>query len=222
MQISAYWFWKVPKKVSEPIVVIDAWTATTNLSIILAKKPKRLVIVNEENFKEALRIYSHSILVGESQVLPESSFEISNFPCDLIKADLTGKTVVYMTINGTRVFEKFCERGMVIGAAFNNLKAVVGFLKNKEKFTFVMAGSYPDEVLEDEICNDVLKYELGGKEYDWEKLQNQAKNFIRNYYAYPKKQEESFPQVFERLVYNIIPSCQKNKEGFLEIKNLLS
>ncbi len=223
MQIKIYWFWEASRLISSPIVVIDAWAATTNLSLILSKKPKRLILVNEKNYQKALKIYKGSFLMGESFQLPPTKFNFTNYPSDLYQADLKNQSLLYMTANGTRVFEKFKDKKMVIGAAFNNLAAVVSFLKKYSKISLVLAGDYPHKVLEDKICAQIYLCELRNKKYNWQAIKKRLSEIIVNYYTWPATQEkEGLRHIFEKSRYNIIPTAKVNKEGFVEIKDLLS
>lgn len=221
MKVTSFWFWETPIKINEPIVVIDAWAATTNLSIILSKNPRRLILVNEKNYQKALAAYPNSLLIGESYQLPQNKFVVSNYPSDIYQADLKSQSLLYMTVNGTRVFEKFKDRKSVIGCSLNNLQAVVDFLRDKKRVTIIMAGDYPNKVLEDKLSAQILVKELEGKKYDWEKLKEQIKNFIRPSYSWPEKEEkEGLKQLFAKSRYNIIPAGKINKEGFIEIIDL--
>jgi phosphosulfolactate phosphohydrolase-like enzyme len=221
MKISCFWSWEIPVNIDGPIVVIDAWAATSNLPIILSKKPARLILVNEQNLDRARQFYSQAVLIGESYQKPPISFVVSNAPSDVVKADLKGKTVLFMTINGTRIFEKFKDVRLVIGCAFNNLKSVVKFLQNKDKVTIIMAGDNPNKVLEDKLCAQVLQDELENKTYDWLLLKAKTSRFIQDYYAWPEQTElESLTIIFAKSTYNIIPVSLINKEGFVEIKSL--
>ena len=217
MKISVYWFWEALKNLPEPIIAIDVWAATTNLVTILSKNPKHLIIVNEENFPRAEAIYPNSFLVGESEILPSKVFDVSNYPPDIAAAWLRNKSVLFMTDNGTRVFEKY-QGKQVISCAFVNLAAVAEFLRDKKQLTIIMAGDKPNKTLEDEICSQILIKEIKREKYDWEDLAEKMKKFIKSYYQWPPKEEnKALPIVLRRSKYEIIPAGRLNKKGFVEI-----
>ena len=202
-------------------MAIDAFAMTTNLSIILDQKPKKLILVNEKNYQKALNFYEKTILIGESNQLSTATFAVSNAPSDIVKINFKGKSVIYMTINGTRVFEKFAGHGQVLGCAFNNLKAVANYLKGFQKITIALAGDYPNTLLEDKLCAQILGWEIEGKKYDWEDFKKKMRKFIRNYYNWPPDKEiASLRIVFDKSKYAIIPAGFINKEGFVEVKCL--
>lgn len=223
MKILKYWFWETPEKVNQPIVVIDAFAATTNLVIMLSKKPKRIILTNEDNYQQALKIYPKSVLIGESRILPASVFETGNPPSDIYKLDLKGKSIIYMSENGTRVLEKFKKHKNIIAAAFVNIKKVVDYLKRFPKATIIMAGdqAFNKKVLEDSVCADLIIKGVNGRGYDWQSLKKRLVSFIRNYYQWvPEKEKASLTLVLAESNYEIIPAGIINKEGFMEIKNL--
>lgn len=220
MKISKYWLWQAPQEIFSPVVAIDVWAATSNLVTILSKDPKHLIIVNEENFQKAQALYPNSVLVGESSILPKKVFAVGNYPLDIYNASFDNKSVLFMTANGTRVFEKYQDR-QVFGCAFVNLAAVSEFLRNQKQLTIIMAGDKPKQTLEDEICSQVLIKEIKKEKYDWEVLSEKIKRFVKDYYQWPEAEEnQGLPIVLDCSKYEIIPVSNLNKDGFVEIERL--
>lgn len=217
MKISTYWAWQTPKNLKGAVVIIDVYRMTTNLSLLLAKKPAHLLIVNEKNFQKAKKVYKKTLLLGESPIFPLSKFR-ATYPQQMVKKDFKDKTLLYMTLNGSRMFEKFYQEGrMVVGVGINNLKAVIGFLKKEKKVAIIMAGDRGREIEDDKITAEILEKELRGKRYDWQREKERMITFFKSYYSPKKVRDESIPFIFDRSVYNIVPVCQRNHEGFLEI-----
>jgi phosphosulfolactate phosphohydrolase-like enzyme len=223
MKINKYWFWEAPQKLNGPVVAVDIWAATTNLSIMLKRKVKRIILANENNYQTILNKYPKSLFIGESNFLSEDKFYTSNRPSDIAKTYLKNRKVVFMTINGTRVFEKYKKQKIIIAGSFVNLKSVAKFLRKYQRINIILAGDKPNKVLEDEIFGQLIIKEIKKQHYDWTFYKQKAQQFVRKYYQWSESAELlSLPYVFSLSKYEIIPAGFVNKEGFLEIKNLLS
>lgn len=222
MKIQKYWFWEMPDDVSDTVVVIDAYAATTNLVLILSQNPKNLILVNSTNYQKVKSAYPDSIVVGESLTLPSNFFDVTNLPVDIAKSSLQGKTIIYMSINGTKVIDNiFNKSKLVLACSFTNIKAVKNYLLNKKigDLTIIMAGDEEAKVDEDKICADVLTMELTDKSYNWNVYLKKVKDFINSYYINSDKRKESLPYVLDLNIFNIVPIVVISKQGFLEIKN---
>lgn len=223
MEVNRYWSWEIPKNLQQIVVLIDSYAATTNLNIILDDNPKSLIIVNDKILGKAKKMYPENLVIGESLTLAFEEFDISNFPSEIAKRNLKDKVVLYMSINGTRVLESlFRNKRTIISCAFNNIKAVCRWLRkqNVKEVQVVMAGDYPEEVLEDKLCAEILRSEIEETSYDWKNLSKEVTYYINNYYGNPKMRQESLPFVLDINRYNIVPTVLKNEKGFLEVRPL--
>lgn len=224
MKIRKYWFWEIPKKTTGIAIVIDAWAATTNIPILLSQKPKRLIITNEEKLFLSQKIFPDALTIGESITLPKETFSASNFPADIVKANFRGKTVLYMSSNGTKLIEAiFNKTGVVISCSFNNLSAVCKwfYLQKEKELSIIMAGELGKEVEEDRVCADILEKELKGFYYNWDATAKGIKKCINSYYsAFSEKVVDSLSYVVDRNRYVLVPKVFRNREGFLEINNM--
>ncbi len=221
MKIHKYWFWEMPEKIPDVVVVIDAYAATTNLCLMLSQKPKKVILVNNINFEKAKINYPDSTVVGESVSLSADVFKVTNLPVDIAKANLSEKQILYMSINGTRVLESiFKKTKIILICCFTNMAAVVKYLYRQrvKEIVIIMSGDWPDKVYEDKICADVLINEFTGKSYNWKEYSKEVTEFINSYYGYPNKRKKSLPYVLDLNAYNIVPRVFKNKQGFLEIR----
>lgn len=220
MKIQKFWFYQKFALLDGPIVVIDAYCATTNINLILSKKPGKLILANEKNYQKAKRVYKDALVAGESLSAP-FIFNLSNMPYEIAESDLAKKVIVYMTVNGTRVFEKFVGQDKkTIACAFNNLKAVAEWLKKYAAVNIILAGDQTRETLDDEICGQMLEKELRNESYNWNDYQERVGEFIKNYYRMPSYWPENLKLVFAKNCYNIVPSGFLNKEGLIEIRPL--
>lgn len=167
-------------------MVIDAYLATSNIAIFLQKGVAKLLIVNENNYLLAKTQFPDSLLVGES-LLPVK-FDLSNSAAGIASVSLTNRTVLYMSINGTKALESVdherCEKVFV--ASFLNLSATAQYLRKnfpEAKITIFAAGSEGKDVLEDSACARLLSDQLLGKSFDWPKIREEVRIFIQHHYG---------------------------------------
>lgn len=224
MQIYSFWFRELPSQLPQgTYIVIDVWGATTNLSIMLAKKPKRLFITNKQQLPQVFVALPEAVPVGDS-LDPSIKFKISNAPHEVLAADLEGKVIAYTSINGTKVLEALKGKGLAIGCAFNNVSAVAEFLKTQNQdIVIIMAGEPQQKTSEDKIGGDVLIAEVTQQTYNWPALQHQVSKIIEAYEGPLWAEKAPGVEVLLRQdEYHLIPSIRHSPEDFLEIYDLLS
>lgn len=223
IQIPIYWYWEAPKELTGLLIAVDTWTATTNLSIILNQKPKRLVIVSETNLLKAKKIYPDAVTIGESHLLAKDNFDIPNLPAKIASARLAGNSVLYMTINGTRIFEKYVDKNQtIIAASFNNLGAIADYVRSHNKATLLLAGDNYRKNMEDRVFSEIINSELAGNKYRWDEIRKELEIYIIHHYRHERDDlSVDFKLVFSRSGYEIIPQGFINSRGFIEVKNLL-
>ncbi len=227
MQTKVSWSWELPEKIDGTAIVCDAWAATTNISTFLSQGVANLFIVNVDNIEKAAKKYPQALKVGESQKLPEKFFDISNFPHDIAKIDLEGKTILYMSNNGSRVIELAFRKGakQVITVSFVNMKAVVNWLKGNmsDSITLVASGEItPDQkALEDYRCVEALDKLVKGNEVDWESVFERTREYLmQRYPEYDDKRDRKL--IFDLDRDNVVPLCQPQDEGWIRIKAVLA
>ncbi len=222
MKIKKIWFNEMPKQLEGYAVIIDAYAASANMAILLSKSPKRLLIVNEDNLGKARQTYKNTILIGESDILPNNSFVFTNRLKDMYEGNVVGKNILWMSINGSRVFEKvvaFIAKGDVIAGSLHNSKAVVDYLlaKNAKIVYLVMAGERGLHVEEDKICADLIEKRLLKKSFNWIRAKKRISRYVSSLYT--PHIYENLPFLLEHLdEFTLVPKCVKNNKGFLEVR----
>jgi phosphosulfolactate phosphohydrolase-like enzyme len=129
--ITIFWPWELPEKIEGIAVVIDLWAATTNIAQMLLRGAEKIYIANGKNILSTVKSFPQAIPVGESTDSKlEGFFRCSNSIKKVAKFDVKGKTVIYMTNNGTRVIEKALKKGAecVVTASYVNLAAVAEYI----------------------------------------------------------------------------------------------
>lgn len=227
MKIEIRWPWEVTSLINQVVVVVDLYAATTNISSLIGRGVKQLLVVNKDSVQKVKLDHSDALIIGESLDLPKDFFDVSNFPHKVEQTKLTGHTVIYMSTNGTRVIELAFQKNAkeIITCAFNNIETVVSWLhQNQLKIiTIIPAG---DATLidlkseEDFICSKALRDLLIGKQVVWEKILNQIKSYIPAHY-HPQDFAEETKAVFALNKYQVVPRCRRIREGLIEISDAI-
>lgn len=208
-------------------VVVDVWAATTNIALMLAHGAKELILVREETIRSAINQYPGAFIVGESTDEKTTSlFTCSNSPSQVNNLDVTDKTVLYMTNNGTKVIEKALLQGAdpVMTAAFVNISSVAQALRmeRSKKVCIIASGEQtiadkiPDQkAWEDYYCAQTLCDLINTEHIDCEKYIKKSKEFIKSHYRY---QGESLQIVHRLDSISINPFCITGSDGLILIK----
>jgi len=206
------------------VVVVDVWAATSNIALMLAHGAKELILVDEQTIRSTIQRIPKALVVGESL---DSSitelFSCSNSPCDIDKLDVDGKSIIYMTNNGTRVISHALAQGAtsVLTASYLNILAVAKTLQQRKKEPCVIiasgertiADTIPDKkAWEDYYCSEALQEVIRGGNVNWKTRMNQSKEFITQHYDYSM---ESLQLVHQIDNATVLPQFIRGADGFI-------
>ncbi|MBT3382880.1 MAG: 2-phosphosulfolactate phosphatase [Prolixibacteraceae bacterium] len=113
------------------------------------------------------------ILIGERNEQKPPGFDFGNSPSQLIRRDLSDKTIVHTTSSGTQGITNATKADEIITGSFVNAGAIVRYiqLKQPETVSLVCMGyacEYPTD--EDTFCAEYIKNELEAKPNDFGKM----------------------------------------------------
>lgn len=112
---------------SHVCVVVDVIRASTSLITLAERGADRILIAAHP---DAARGYAAShtgvVLAGEEFGLAPRGFDYGNSPVELARADVAGKTVAFVTTNGTTAIHAVESLGPVLIGALRNAAAVSG------------------------------------------------------------------------------------------------
>jgi len=97
--------------------------------------------------------YSKAVLVGERDEQKIEGFDYGNSPTEIIKADLTGKTVIQTTTAGTQGLINAPNADLLLTGSFVNAGAVVRYIKrlNPLHVSLVAMGYRAKESAEEDL-----------------------------------------------------------------------
>lgn len=226
MKIQIYWPWELPEVINGIAVIIDVNAATTNISMLLARKAKELFIVNENNVARLKEKHPGCLVIGESNTLPNGFFDANNCTNIIAKLPIESKTVLYMSNNGSRTIElTFMKNAkQVVTCSFTNIHIVTNWLHKQqaEVIYLIPAGDkqFKDpKVLEDKVCTDAIDAILKGKSLKWENIFSEAKEYISTHYADFSEEETAIQFAVDK--YPVLPLCIRDGEGLIRIKKLI-
>lgn len=234
--VSISWPWEISELNHQYKIglVADVYAATTNIPLILLKRARDIIVVNEKIIRKALADFPDAVCIGESTdpgIKP--LFVSTNHPSDINCLNLEGKTVLYMTNNGTRVIEKLIYLGMekIVAVSFVNVDTVSDWIKNGQRYPVLLlpAGeatvpeTIPDrKAMEDKWCMDYLSCMLTGSVPSWKEYKDKSVEFILTHYPPLSSIDEDLRIVFDRNGQPVVPLVDKDQTGYIHIHSGLS
>jgi 2-phosphosulfolactate phosphatase len=150
-------------------VIIDVFRAFSAECFAFDSGTTRIIATSSP--EEAFRLkkkYTNSFLAGERDEKKIEGFDFGNSPTELIKADLTGKTLIHTTTAGTNGLINAINADLVLTGSIVNAKAVATYIKaiNPAHVSLVAMGyraviSSEEDLLCAEIISDILNDKPG-------------------------------------------------------------
>ncbi len=138
------------------VVVIDVLRASTTIAVALRNGAKEVIPVAdiEGVVKISGSLFGDVTLrAGERAGRMIEGFSLGNSPGEFKEEVVKGKSVIFMTTNGTGAMTKGRHARNNVIASFVNLSMVVGFLKDLgSDFTIICAGNENSFCIEDSVC----------------------------------------------------------------------
>ncbi len=138
------------------VVVIDVLRASTTITAALQNGAKEIIPVNsvESAVKISASLFGDVTLrAGERNAKMIEGFNLGNSPLEYTPEVVKGKSIIFMTTNGSVAMVKGRHARMLVVGAFVNLTAIVEFLKElKSDIIFICAGKENTFCIEDTVC----------------------------------------------------------------------
>jgi 2-phosphosulfolactate phosphatase len=154
-------------------VIIDVFRAFSVACYAFDAGVARLIATGDVNEAFALQErHKNSVLVGERNERKIEGFDYGNSPTEIIKANLTGKTVIHTTTAGTNGLINASNASTLITGSFVNAGAVVRYINKIKpvKVSLVAMGYRPAvSAEEDLLCAEMLSTRINGKKINFKK-----------------------------------------------------
>jgi 2-phosphosulfolactate phosphatase len=153
-------------------VIIDVFRAFTVACYAIDAGAIKIIATSEiSNAFLLKKQYKNSVLVGERDEKKIDGFDFGNSPTEIIKEDLSGKTVIHTTTAGTRGLISAMNADLVITGSLVNAGAVVRYIKtiDPENVSLVAMGYRAvHSAEEDLLCAEIIANGLKNENYLYE------------------------------------------------------
>ena len=167
MKVEILEFVEGARKAKGITVIIDVFRAFSVACYAVDAGAARIIATAgvSEAF-ELKKKYKNSILVGERDEKKVEGFDLGNSPTEILKADLTGKTVIHTTTAGTQGLINAINAEVILTGSFVNAGAIVKYIQSaKPDHVSLVAMGYRAlySAKEDLLCAEMLASEINGK-----------------------------------------------------------
>lgn len=145
-------------------VIIDVFRAFSVACYAFDAGAVRIIATSE--ISEAFQLkkkYKNTVLVGERDEKKIEGFDFGNSPTEIIKEDLSGKTVIHTTTAGTQGLINAVNADIILAGSFVNAGAIVKYIKSIDPDQVSLVGmgyraTFSAE--EDLMCAEMIATEL--------------------------------------------------------------
>jgi 2-phosphosulfolactate phosphatase len=150
-------------------VIIDVFRAFSVACYAIDAGAVRIIATSEvsEAF-ELKKKYKNSVLVGEREEKKIEGFDFGNSPTEIIRADLSGRTVIHTTTAGTQGLISAINADSILTGSFVNAGAIVRYLKSidPDRVSLVAMGyRAANSAEEDLMCAEMIASELKNERF---------------------------------------------------------
>ena len=169
MKVEILEFVEGARKAKGVVVIIDVFRAFTVACYAFDAGAVRIIATSEVSDALQLKLkYKNSVLVGERDEKKIEGFDFGNSPTEIIKADLSGKTVIHTTTAGTQGLINARNAGSILTGSFVNVSSIVKYIKSIDpEYVSLVAMGYRATLSseEDLICAEMISAELRNKRF---------------------------------------------------------
>ena len=149
------------------VVIIDVFRAFSVACYAIDAGAARIIATSQVSEAFLLKNkYKNAVLVGERDEKKIEGFDFGNSPTEIIKADLTGKTIIHTTTAGTQGLINALKADIVLTGSFVNADAIVNYTKsvNPDRVSLVAMGYRATiSAVEDLLCAEMIESKLKNK-----------------------------------------------------------
>ena len=107
-------------------VVVDVLRATSSLVVLIEQGVTEVVVCRRLAQARRIARLTHYLLCGEMNSVPPRDFDYGNSPTEFAGLDLSGRSVILATSNGTGAIRQVADAHAVLIGALLNRQAVAG------------------------------------------------------------------------------------------------
>jgi len=167
MKINILEFVDGARKATGLAVIIDVFRAFSVACYVVDAGASRIIATSDVSEAFLLKKkYKNSVLVGERDEKKIEGFDFGNSPTEIIKADLSGKTIIHTTTAGTQGLINAINADIVLTGSFVNADAIVNYTKSVNPDIVSLVGmGYRATISaeEDLLCAEMIQAKLNNE-----------------------------------------------------------
>jgi 2-phosphosulfolactate phosphatase len=210
------------------VVIIDVFRAFSVACYVFDAGASRVIATaGVESAFQLKKQYKNSVLVGERNEKKIKDFDFGNSPTEIIKADLSGKTVIQTTTAGTQGLINALKADIVLTGSFVNAAAIVRWIKaNNPDYVSLVAMGYRASISaeEDLLCAEMIASELNNISFTGSKRIADLQNTSGNRFFNPGNIEFSPPTDFFLCTmvnkFNFVLIATKRYDGNVDLMRI--
>ena len=144
----------------DAVIIVDTIRASTTYVNAFASGAKRIVpCSSRDHLSEKFNQYPDSMKSGERLCKKIEGYDLGSSPVEMSKTDLSGKVLLSITSNGSRMVVACKDSPITVMGSFCNSSAVVSFFREKDMdVSIICSGRLGEEVIEDNLCAEYFKH----------------------------------------------------------------
>jgi 2-phosphosulfolactate phosphatase len=171
MKIEILEFVNGAKKAEGIVVIIDVFRAFSVACYAFDSGASQYIAVGDtKSAFELKKKYGNSVLVGERNEKKIEGFDFGNSPTEILKANLTGATVIHTTTAGTNGLINARKAAVLLTGSLVNAGAIVKYitaLKPEQVSLVAMGYRAKTSAEEDTLCARLIAERLKGHQPDY-------------------------------------------------------
>ena len=175
------------------VVVIDVFRAATTAACAFAQGVAEIIpVATKEEAFAYKKIHQNVLLMGEEQGIPISGFDFGNSPHLLAQEDLTGKTMIHRSTQGTQGIIRAIHADTLVFGAFVTANAILSLIRREDP-NVVSLVALAGEHTEDHLFAQYLQSALVGELSDMSLIRSHLRaSFGSTWFFDPRK--SNFPE----------------------------
>ena len=146
----------------DSIIIVDTIRASTTYVNAFASGAVRIVpCSSREHLDKRMENYPGALKSGERFCKKIKGYDLGSSPEEMFSTNLSGKTILSSTTNGSKMVVASAGSPLVVMASFCNSTAAVEFVKKKStNVSIICSGRLGEEVIEDNLCAEYLRHKF--------------------------------------------------------------
>lgn len=151
------------------VVVIDVLRACSTIQTALENGANSIIPLAENDDAGRYTRYldpGSVMLCGEKEGRKVEGYQLGNSPLEFTSEEVTGKTILFKTSNGTRAITRSSGAARILIGSFLNLSAVAELLNSKDSggILLICSGWNSRLSIEDMLCAGAITQKLYGRQ----------------------------------------------------------